>query len=207
MDAMTAPSVSELARRARDLAISGSARVLIGVTGPPGAGKSTLAEALVDELGPYAALVPMDGYHLADEELARLGLSDRKGAPDTFDRGGFAAVLARLGDADDIVYLPRFRREIEAAVAGSLAITPENRVLIVEGNYLLVWPEVRAQLAQTWYVDPPGSARLDALIARHVQFGRSESDAHEWVMRSDEANARAVSAHKADADLFISWAR
>ena len=203
MDALTIPSVAELAQRA---GTSAAGRVLIGVTGPPGAGKSTLSDALVDTLGAQAVLVPMDGYHLADEELARLGLSDRKGAPETFDRAGFAAVLARLRAADETVYLPRFRRELEAAVAGSIAVSVDHRVLVVEGNYLLLWPEVHAHLDQTWYVDPPMDARLAALVERHVRFGRTESEAREWVMRSDEANAAQVASGRQEADLIVTWA-
>lgn len=209
MDELTVPPLAELAEQARALLAASRERVLIGITGAPGAGKSTLAEALVDVLGDDAALVPMDGYHLADEELARLGLSDRKGAPATFDRAGFATMLSRLrppadpGDAP--IYLPRFRREIEAAVAGSIPIAPWHRVLIVEGNYLLLWPEVRAQLDRTWFLDPPSPARLAGLIARHVRFGREEEAARAWVMRSDEANARLVDLEKHRADLLISW--
>ena len=203
---MTIPSVSELADRARALVVPSAGRVLIGVTGPPGAGKSTLSDALVESLGAEAVLVPMDGYHLADEELARLGTSDRKGAPETFDRGGFAAVLGRLREADETVYLPRFRRELEAAVAGSIGVTPAHRMLVVEGNYLLLWPEVRARLDEVWYVDPPIDARLAALIQRHVHFGRTEAEAREWVMRSDEANAAQVASRREDADLIVTWA-
>ena len=203
---MTIPSVAGLAERARTLARQEHGRILLGITGPPGAGKSTLADALVESLGAQAALVPMDGYHLADEELARLGTSDRKGAPETFDRGGFSAVLGRLRDAEDTVYLPRFRRELEAAVAGSIGVTTDQRVLVVEGNYLLLWPEVRARLDEVWYVDPPVDARLAALIERHLHFGRSESEAREWVMRSDEANAAQVASRRQDADLIVTWA-
>ena len=200
------PSVAELTDRARVLATQAHGRILLGVTGPPGAGKSTLSDALVESIGAEAVLVPMDGYHLADEELVRLGTSDRKGAPETFDRGGFDAVLGRLRDADETVYIPRFRRELEAAVAGSIGVTMRHRVLVVEGNYLLLWPEVAARLDQVWYVDPPVDARLSALIERHMQFGRTESEAREWVMRSDEANALQVASRREDADLIVTWA-
>jgi pantothenate kinase len=210
MDELTIPSLDELAAQARALLATTDARVLIGITGAPGAGKSTLAEALVDELADVAALVPMDGYHLANEELARLGLSDRKGAPSTFDRHGFATTLERLRPAadpsDPPIYLPRFHRDIDAAVAGSIPVAAWQRVLIVEGNYLLLWPEVHAALDRTWFVDPPSAARVHALIARHVQYGRDEQAAQEWVMRSDEANAVLVNAEKHRADLLISWA-
>jgi pantothenate kinase len=210
MDELTIPSLDELAGQARAMLASSRDRVLIGITGAPGAGKSTLAEALVDALADVAALVPMDGFHLADEELARLGLSDRKGAPSTFDRAGFATMLGRLrplAEATDApIYLPRFHREIEAAVAGSIPVAAWHQILIVEGNYLLLWPEVHAALDRTWFVDPPSPARLRALIARHVEFGRDEEAAREWVMRSDEANAALVNAEKHRADLLVSWA-
>ena len=128
------------------------ARVLLGLTGPPGAGKSTLAAALQAHHGEMAQVVPMDGFHLAQAELERLGRAQRKGAPDTFDAAGFVALLHRLRrqHPHEVVYAPAFRREIEEPIAGAIAIGPERRLLLVEGNYLLLdsggWAGVAALL-------------------------------------------------------------
>ena len=199
---MTGYRVEELLARARALT-DRHGRALLGITGPPGAGKSTLAGALAAALGSDAVVIGMDGFHLADPELARLGRSDRKGAPDTFDRAGFAAALRRLRAADETVYLPRFHREIEAAVAGELAVEPAVPLLLVEGNYLLHWADVHALLDEVWYLDPPQAARVDLLIARHVGFGRSPAAARDWVLRSDEANAELIRADRDVADVVV----
>ncbi|MDX6301956.1 MAG: hypothetical protein QOF53_3170, partial [Nocardioidaceae bacterium] len=105
----------ELFRRARNLTSDG--RALLGVCGAPGAGKSTLARRLAEAVGPAAVVVPMDGFHLHDDELARMGLSDRKGAPETFDVGGYTALLHRIrSETDHTVYAPEFDRSRELSV-------------------------------------------------------------------------------------------
>ena len=111
-------------------------RKLLGLVGPPGAGKSTLAAALQAEFATVAQVVPMDGFHLANVELERLGRRARKGAPDTFDSAGYAALLHRLRRqrADEIVYAPEFRRELEEPVAGAIAILPQARLVITEAT-------------------------------------------------------------------------
>ena len=189
--------LDELAARCR--------RVLLGITGSPGSGKSTLAQALHAARPTLTALVPMDGFHLAQAELERLGRAGRKGAPDTFDADGFVALLRRLREGTDrTVYAPVFRREIEEPVANALPVAPQVPVVIVEGNYLLLedgaWGEVRGLLDEAWHVAVDPAVRVPQLIARHVAFGRSPEAAHAWVMRSDEANARRVEAvaHRAD---------
>jgi pantothenate kinase len=192
--------IDDLLGRAQALRSRGAR--LLGITGPPGSGKSTLAESLASTIR-SAQVVPMDGFHLADSELERLGRADRKGAPDTFDRAGFAAALQRLKIAAGTVYVPRFHRELEAAIAGEIAVEPDAGLLLVEGNYLLHWPEVRSLLDEVWYLDPPPSTRVELLIARHVDFGRDPDEAREWVLRSDEANARLVEAGRAEADVII----
>ncbi|MCU7727376.1 nucleoside/nucleotide kinase family protein [Actinoplanes sp. KI2] len=206
-----------LAARARGLVADGR-RAVLGITGAPAAGKTTLAEELVAALAPdppagltpgrWVRHVPMDGFHLADVELERLGLRDRKGAPDTFDALGYAALLRRLvQDEDEIVYAPGFERVIEQPIAGAIPIERTARLIITEGNYLLLdaprWRAVRPLLAEVWYADLDQDTRMDRLIARHIQFGKPEPAAIAWARGTDERNAAVISATRDRADLVI----
>jgi pantothenate kinase len=207
-------ALDALVERADKLAAASEApRVLIGIAGAPGAGKTTLAEALVDRLaqgspwpGSRVAHVPMDGFHLADAELDRLGRRDRKGAPDTFDPRGYAALLARIRAGED-VWAPAFERTLEQPVAQSLPVVAATRFVVSEGNYLLLrddpWPEVRAQFDEVWFCRVADDVRLPRLIARHVRFGKTPDAAREWVRRTDERNAALVAATEPDADLVL----
>lgn len=178
-------------------------RVLLGVTGSPGAGKSTYAAAEQARLGPTAAVLPMDGFHLPQAELVRLGRRDRMGAPDTFDVDGFVATLGALRAGGD-VSAPGFDRAIEEPVPDAISIGADIDVVIVEGNYLLHdrdgWERVRPLLDRVVFLAPDDAVRRDRLIARHVAFGKSPAEAEAWVARSDDPNAAIVSAtaHRAD---------
>ena len=195
----------ELLANARDLSAAGRRRIL-GVTGPPGAGKSTLAQRLVAALGPErAVLVGMDGFHIADAELRRTGLRGRKGAPDTFDRAGYAALLHRLRREAGTVYAPAFDRALEDSIAAAVAVPATVPLVVTEGNYLLLWPEVRPLLDEVWYLDPPPAARREALIARHVAFGKTPAEAERWVLAGDERNAEAIAAGRDRADRVLGW--
>ncbi|WP_374118546.1 nucleoside/nucleotide kinase family protein [Streptomyces sp. 8L] len=202
-----------LVARAHGLVTPGGRR-LLGIAGAPGAGKSTLARRLVDRLeerhgAGTAALVAMDGFHLAQAELERLGRAERKGAPDTFDAAGYAALLARLRAPrpGEVVYAPAFDRSIEEAVAGSVPVPPGVPLVVTEGNYLLHddpdWSAVRPLLDEVWFLDPDPRARVARLVERHVRFGKERSFAERWVARSDEANARLVEAGRDRADLVL----
>ena len=193
-----------LLERARRLVASGRRRIL-GIVGPPGGGKSTVARLVVAQLGDAAALVPMDGFHLAQAELVRLGRRDRMGAPDTFDADGYVALLRRLRDAtDSVVYAPEFRREIGEPIAGAIAIPRSVPLVVTEGNYLLLehggWDGVRALLDESWYVEVDEETRIERLVKRHVAFGKAPGEAREWTMGSDQRNAEVVArtAHRAD---------
>ncbi len=231
--------------------VPASGRRLLGLAGPPGAGKSTLAESLVRDLpAGVAVVVPLDGFHLAQAELVRLGRAERKGAPDTFDVAGFVALLQRIraagigcagvrcagtdeanpsaadtenGNTDAagtpardvplpgpedarVVYAPAFRREWEEPVAGAIPVGPGHRLVVVEGNYLLLdgpWAPVRTLLDECWYLDLDDEERVRRLVARHEHFGREPQEARAWVMRSDEANARQVTAARGRADRVL----
>lgn len=193
--------------RARALA-SRDGRALLGITGAPGAGKSTLAQWLVDELGDDAVLVPMDGYHLANEVLVHLGRRDRKGAPDTFDADGYVAMLERLREQEqDVIYAPRFDRDLEESIGSAIEVPLTARLVVTEGNYLLLregpWSRIRALLDDAWFLLPADEVRHQRLIARHMAFGKSEEAAREWSLGSDERNADVIRASMDAADLVI----
>ncbi len=200
--------MDELIDRARALATAG-ARKILGIAGAPGAGKSTLAAVVTAQLGGQAIQVPMDGLHLADVELTRLGRRDWKGAPDTFDGFGYLALLRRLRSPGpgEIVYAPAFERTIEQPIAGSIAVDPSVPLIVTEGNYLLLddppWHEVRTLLDETWFVEIDDDVRVSRLIRRHIEFGKTPEQAAEWVGRLDEQNARLVAATRDRADLIV----
>jgi len=202
-----ATSAEDLVERARTL-MRAQQRALLGICGAPGAGKSTLSILLAETLGAEVVVVPMDGFHLHDAELARLGRADRKGAPGTFDVRGYVALLRRIhADPDHTVYAPSFDRDRELSLAGAIPVLPEHRLVITEGNYLLLdapgWNDVRGVLTECWFVQADDGPRRERLIERHVQHGRTRDAATEWVMRSDEANARLIATSKHRADLVV----
>ncbi len=205
----TVTSMDDLVARARGLVESGR-RALLGLVGAPGAGKSTVSAALVEALGPQAAVVvPMDGFHLANEVLRDQGLADVKGNIATFDSAGYAALLRRLRDQqdDEIVYAPRFDRTLEESIGSAIRVDPGVALVVTEGNYLLSdgvhWERCRATLTESWFIQVPQDLRLRWLIDRHIAHGRSPQAAREWVLRSDEANARLVVATADRADVLV----
>jgi pantothenate kinase len=199
------PDLTDLLHRARELVACGG-RVL-GIAGAPGAGKSTLATALVEAWGDGAQLLPMDGFHLADDELARLRRGDRKGAPDTFDVDGYVAALSRVRTHQADVLVPRFDRSLEAAIAGSLRVSVATELVVTEGNYLLLdapgWRDVRRLLDEAWLLVADDELRVPQLVARHVAHGRTDEAARAWVLAVDEPNAALVAAASGDADLVV----
>jgi pantothenate kinase len=209
---------ADLLDRARERRPGGERRI-IGVVGNPGSGKTTLVSAVLEALAAtgdgrpdgWLAHVPMDGFHLADVELTRLGRLDRKGAPDTFDAAGYAALLLRLHTAHgshEIVYAPAFDRDIEQPVAGSIPVLPQCELVLTEGNYLLLddgaWREVRAQLDEVWFLEADDDVRRSRLVDRHVRFGKTRTHAEAWVAEVDEPNATLIAETRSRADVLVS---
>lgn len=192
---------------ARALVHTGERRIL-GITGAPGSGKSTLAEALAAALGAEAALVGLDGFHLANAELHRLGRHERKGAADTFDAAGYVNLLRRLRSREDaIVYAATFDRGLEESIACAVPVPASVPLIITEGNYLLVdddaWRPVRALLDECWYVDPGEEERMARLVARHERYGRSPEEARERSYGSDQRNAELITSTRPRADRVV----
>lgn len=199
-------AVGSLRRRA-----AGGERIILGITGAPGAGKSTVAARVRDLLHPLAAVVvPMDGFHLGNAIIDGTPLRQRKGAPDTFDAGGYLSLLARLARRhEDVVYAPEFRRDLDEPVAASIAVPAEVPVVITEGNYLLAdlpgWERVRPLLTEAWFVEVPEELRMERLIARHMAFGMDRAAATGWAAGPDQANADLIRRTRAGADVVIAW--
>lgn len=195
--------------RVKELLNSSGNRILIGIVGKPGAGKSTLSAYLLKELqSPEITVVPMDGYHFSNAVLQKLGRAERKGAPDTFDAAGFAALLKRIRYENSAnIYYPIFDRAIEESIAAQGVVTTETKVVIVEGNYLLHdigdWKEVAGLLDEIWFVDVDDEIRLQRLIARHIAYGKTPVQAEAWSRGSDEVNAKIIEQTRSRADAVI----
>lgn len=205
-------SSAAMLERIRHLLAQGGRRI-IGIVGEPGAGKSTVAAAIGQTLGNEIplAIVPMDGFHLANVELDRLGRAERKGAADTFDAAGYVSLLQRLrgnvGNHDDTIYAPAFHRDIEEAIAGEIPIAPDTQLIITEGNYLLLddapWCDIRVLLDESWFISIDREQRRQQLLTRHLAYGRSREAALAWIDHTDEPNAHRIAACSAKADCLL----
>lgn len=203
-------TVPQLVARAAALAAE-RPRTLLGIVGAPGAGKSTLCEALADALRGHAVVVGMDGFHLDDEVLVALGRRDRKGAPDTFDVAGYLSMLDRLSRAEDeVTYAPRFDRDLEASRGSAIPVPRSVPLVVTEGNYLLhdvgLWAAVRPMLHEVWYLEVPSPERVRRLVERRLSSGDTLPHARSWVEEVDEANAAVILAGRDRADLVVQLA-
>ena len=206
--------IAELAARTRDLAHR-PGRALLGITGAPGSGKSTVGIELAERLrsdGVTVVLVPMDGFHFTQDELVERGVRDVMGRIDTFDAEGYLALLRSLRDDEGrTIAAPDFDRTVEEPVADAIHVGPDVKLVITEGNYLLddepPWPDVRATLDEVWFVETDEATRLERLLARHVEFSKTENEARRWIERVDEPNARRIRATRDRADLVVDLTR
>ncbi|WNI21029.1 nucleoside/nucleotide kinase family protein [Streptomyces sp. ITFR-16] len=198
---------AELIAAARSMIVPGQ-RTVLGIVGAPGSGKSTLGEALVSALGGQAVLVGLDGFHLANAELDRLGRHPRKGAVDTFDAAGYVNLLRRLRARDEeVVYASLFDRSLEESIACAVPVPRDVPLVVTEGNYLLVedgpWEQIRGLLDTCWFLEPGEVTRLRRLITRHMSYGRSPEEAHDRSHGSDQANAELITRTRRRADRVI----
>lgn len=210
-DVLQTVTFEDLVNRARTLADSRT-RSILGIVGAPGAGKTTLAERLVADLGPdTAVLVSMDGFHFANSVLERLGRRSRKGAIDTFDDGGYSSLMERLRnqteESEACIYAPEFRRDLEEPIGSAIPVRHDVPLIVTEGNYLLQttghWPRARAVMDAVWYLAPAEEIRHQRLIRRHELFGKTPEEALKWALGTDEANARLIAESARYADLVL----
>ena len=186
-------------------------RRLVAIGGPPGAGKSTLAEALVARLEAEApggtALVPMDGFHLDNVLLDARGLRARKGAPESFDADGFVRLVQLLRATRDDVEVPTFDRALDLARAGASLVPRATRLIVLEGNYLLLdeapWRDLAPLFDLTIRLEVE-EAELEArLVRRWLDHGRDAAAARAQALANDISNARRIAARRLPADMVL----
>ncbi|NJQ01890.1 nucleoside/nucleotide kinase family protein [Streptomyces zingiberis] len=205
--------IAELADEAWEITGGGRRRAVLGLAGPPGAGKSTLAGALVTTVerahgGGAAGYLPLDGFHLSNRQLERLGLTDRKGSAPSFDVRGYGALLRRVHeDTAHDIYVPDYDRTLHEPVAARHLLGPGTRLVVTEGNYLACpepgWREARRSMEAVWYVEAPDEVRDARLVERQLAGGRDAAGARAWVDGNDHPNGEWVKRSRAHCDRVL----
>ena len=205
---LTPDEALELLRREAKALLALPGRRALGIAGGPGVGKSTLAQQLVAELGPVAAYVPMDGFHMKHAKLEELGTVAYKGAPHTFEAGGFANFLTALKAATGPLSGPGYSRKIEDVVENAFTVPAETKLLVVEGNYLLLstapWWRIKPLLDRAIYIGLDRDIVKARLLKRHGEeglFTEERNRAH--IERTDMPNFDLVVRSKPRADIAI----
>lgn len=203
--------LSALVKQARALPSNG--RILIGIAGAPASGKSTLSAQLVEAInekasGEIAIVVPMDGFHRSNQELKAWGIWELKGIPDSFNAGGFVELLTGLREQTDrTIGCPAFDREVEEPAENAILVKPQHKILIVEGNYLLLqsqpWNLVKPLLDEVWFIDSNIDELEPRLLERHMKGGRNEADARVKMESTDLPNARLIETTRQLADRIV----
>ncbi|MBC8716179.1 nucleoside/nucleotide kinase family protein [Ochrobactrum sp. Marseille-Q0166] len=189
-------------------------RLIVAIAGPPGAGKSTFSEYLRDAINKGgtepAVIVPMDGFHLDNAILDERGLRSRKGSPPTFDCAGFADLLGRLKNASEDVVIPVFDRTLDLARAGAAIVHADHRILLVEGNYLLLdqqpWTKLTPFFDMTIFLEVPFAELERRLIQRWLDHGHTEVAARERAFSNDIPNAELVVSTSRNANYVVTTA-
>lgn len=203
------PTTDELARTIIDRA-GDRKRFLVAIAGPPGAGKSTLADSLADALeanGETAEVLPMDGFHMDDAILREKGLLPRKGSPETFDVRGFLDIVRAVKVAEDEVLVPVFDRPREIAIAAARVVARSTRFVLVEGNYLLLnqapWSALDGQFGYSILISPPMAVLEKRLMQRWLDLGFTQEAARTKTEGNDLKNGALVREHGRMADCVL----
>jgi pantothenate kinase len=209
---MTKVSLETLADAVLERFEASRRRIIVAIAGPPGSGKSTSVEALKDRLNArlpgVSSILPMDGYHYDDGLLKELGRLERKGAPDTFDIGGYAHTLKRLRENDEEqVAVPVFDRNLEISRGSARMIPRSVGIILTEGNYLLLtdepWSKLRVLFDMTVKVETHIDVLRERLNARWLGFGLPENEVRRKVVGNDLPNAQFVIDKSGAADFAV----
>ncbi|MDQ0994871.1 pantothenate kinase [Phyllobacterium ifriqiyense] len=206
-EAVTAQDlVSAILARAAD-----TKRLVVAIAGPPGAGKSTVSATLcaaINARDPDAAVVvPMDGFHLDNAILDARDMRKRKGSPPTFDCAGFEVMLRRLREGGEDIVIPLFDRKLDLARAGADIVKADQRILLVEGNYLLLdqapWNRLEPLFDMTVFLQVDRLELENRLVQRWLGFGYNVGSAQARALSNDMPNADLVLEHSRPADFIL----